>query len=174
MDANKNVFIKFDRISLKSNLVLKELQNDLVTDSTFNLRLIASVHLLISDYLSQMINDTIVIEKVNYTDLMNIITIQNFLFDTVEDFFPSISVLASKAHMSETKFKKLFLKITGITPNAFFTNTKFFRAKELLLEKNYTISEVAEKLNFGSYSYFISTFKKHYGISPLTLVKKHN
>ena len=172
MDSKKNIFIKFDRISLKSNLILKELQNETVGTGTFSLRINAAVHLLISDYLDQMTNESIVIEKINYEDVMTIINIQNFLFENYQYKFPSITALAKKANMSETKFKRLFIKISGTTPHIFFTDNKLFKAKELLSEKRNNISEIAAMLNFESYSYFIAKFKKKFGISPLTFLQK--
>jgi AraC-like DNA-binding protein len=172
VDSEQNTFIKFDRISPKSYAILQDLIKVPVTGSVFDLTLISAAHLLISDYLIQMRNNTIVIGKVNQIDFLNIIAVQSYLMENIYSSFPSIKFIAEKAHMSESKFKKLFTKITGMTPNNFFMNHKLIKAKELLTEKKHSISEVSDTLNFGDYSYFISRFKKHFGVSPLDFIKR--
>ncbi len=172
MDPEKNVFIKFDRISFKSNLILEEFRKAKPLGSTFDLSLIATAHLLVSDYLDQMLKNSIIVEKVNQIDFLSIIQTQDFLIQNGNKPFPSIGKIAREANMSESKFKKLFCKITGLTPNVFFMTNKMHRAKELLSEEKRTISEVVDELNFGDYSYFISRFKKHYGVSPYTFIRK--
>lgn len=172
MDAQKNTFIKFDRMSYKSMHLLKDLQKMQIGGAVFDLSLIATAHLVVSDYLNQLLNETIVIERVDNQDLLSIIKIQTFLMENVAKAFPSIKSLARKANMSESKFKMLFNKITGITPNAFYMANKLVRAKELIQEEGLTITEVTERLRFGNNSYFISKFKKHFAVSPLTFIKK--
>jgi AraC-like DNA-binding protein len=40
-------------------------------------------------------------------------------------------------------------------------------AKELLAETNHSVKEIAYELNFSSYEYFLSFFKKRVGFTPL-------
>lgn len=80
--------------------------------------------------------------------------------------------MADKANMSESKFKSLFKKITGNTPNAFFMDNKILLAKELLEQKKLTISQVSDKLNFTNNSYFSSKFKDHFGLTPKTFLNQ--
>ncbi|MFC0777157.1 helix-turn-helix domain-containing protein [Flavobacterium sp. HJSW_4] len=170
MDSSKNTFIKFDRISVNSSIILKDLQKMEVSGSVFNLSLISAAHMLVSDYLIQMVNNNIVIEKVDQKDFLSIIDIQHYLMDNISGVFPSIKHIAEKSNMSESKFKKLFSKMTGTPANSFFMNYKLLKAKELL-EQKMSISEVTDELNFTDYAYFIFRFKKHFGVSPLTFVK---
>ena len=37
---------------------------------------------------------------------------------------------------------------------------------QLLLDRSFSIADIAEKTGFGSYSYFSKAFKKHFGVSP--------
>jgi len=170
MDASKNTFIKFDRISVNSNIILKDLQKMEISGSVFQLTLISAAHLLVSDYLIQMVNNNILIEKVDQKDFLSIIEIQHYLMDNIFGVFPSIKHIAEKCNMSESKFKKLFTKITGTPANNFFMNHKLIKAKELL-EQKMSIAEVTDELNFTDYAYFIFRFKKHFGVSPLTYIK---
>nr|WP_306801541.1 AraC family transcriptional regulator [Flavobacterium sp. H4147] len=95
-----------------------------------------------------------------------------YLIENIEGHFPSIKFLADKANMSESKFKSLFNKITGSTPNMFFMENKLLLGKDLLETKEMSISQISDKLNFTNNSYFAAKFKEHFGISPKTFVKE--
>lgn len=171
MNSEKNTFIKFDRMSNESRRILSDLRKIEVGGGTFDLFLASAAHLLVSDYLTQMTNDIVIIEKVDKDDFASIIRVQTFLNDSIEGHFPSIKVLSSRANMSESKFKKLFKKITGATAHSYFMENKLIRAKELIEEKQLSIFEISNRLHFASYSYFASRFKEYFGISPKTFTE---
>lgn len=172
MDPEKNTFIKFDRMSPESFHLLTDLRKLEVGSVIFNLNLVAAVYSISANYMSQVFDNSIIIEKVNKDDLSNIIALQVHLYENVYGFFPSIKTMADKTFMSESKFKALFKKITGTTPHSFFMDNKLRKAKELLEDKKYTITETCDELKFASYSYFIFKFRTHFGISPKTFIKK--
>ena len=172
IDPTKNTVVRFDRISSESYHLLNDLRKLPVGGPIFNLNLVGTVHMLISNYLKKISRNRVIIQTVNQTDLNNIIAIQMFLIENIEEHFPSISVIAGKANMSESKFKNLFKKITGCTPNTFFMENKLLLAKELLEKKQLSISQVSDKLNFTNNSYFASKFKEHFEMSPKTFVKQ--
>ncbi|MBF4494774.1 helix-turn-helix transcriptional regulator [Flavobacterium sp. JLP] len=172
VDPSKNTIVRFDRMSNESFHLLDDLRKLKTGGSVFNLNLVGTVHLLISNYLKKIASNRIIIQTVNETDLANIINIQMYLIDNVEGHFPSIKMMASMANMSESKFKNLFRKITGITPNVFFMDNKLLLAKNLLEKKQLSISEISYKLHFTNNSYFASKFKQHFGLSPKTFIKQ--
>lgn len=167
-----NTIIRFDRMSSESYHILDDLRKLKVGGPIFDLNLIGSVHLLLSNFLKKMAGNRIIIQTVNERDLESIITAQMFLINNVEDHFPSIKLMANKANMSESKFKSLFNKITGATPNAFFMDNKLIRAKEMLEEKQISISQVSQQLSFTNNSYFSLKFKDHFGLSPRAYVNQ--
>lgn len=172
IDSSKNTIVRFDRMSNESFHLLQDLKKLKVGGSIFNLNLIGTVHMLISNYLKKLATKRIIIQTVNESDLANVIKIQMFLIEHIEDHFPSIRLMASKANISGSKFKNLFKKITGNTPSAFFMDNKLLLAKELLEKKQLSISQISDKLNFTNNSYFASKFKQHFGISPKTFIKQ--
>lgn len=172
IDPSKNTMVRFDRMSSDSFHILDDLRKKKVGGPIFDLNLIGSVHLLISNYLKKIASKRIIILTVNQDDLKNIIAIQTYLIENIFEHFPSIKFLAEKANMSESKFKNLFNKITGNTPNSFFMENKLLLAKELLETKQLSISQISDKLNFTNNSYFASKFKEHFGISPKTFIKE--
>jgi AraC-like DNA-binding protein len=171
-DPTKNTIIRLDRMSSESYHILTDLRKLKVGGPVFDLNLTGTVHLLLSNYLRKMASHRIIIQTVNESDLANIVATQMFLISNIEDHFPTIKLMASKANMSESKFKNLFKKITGATPNAFFMDNKMLLAKELLEKKQLSISQVSDKLNFTNNSYFASKFKEQFGITPKSFIKQ--
>jgi len=172
IDPSKNTVIRFDRMSNESFHLLHDLRKLKVGGPVFDLNLVGTVHLLISNYLKKISKNRIIMQTVNQQDLNTIIAIQIYMIENIMHHFPSIKSLSEKANMSESKFKNLFLKITGNTPNVFFMENKLLRAKEMLQEKQLTISEISDKLNFTNNSYFASKFKEHFGMSHKTFIKE--
>jgi AraC-like DNA-binding protein len=171
-NSSKNTIIRFDRMSDESFHVIQELQKLKPGGSIYDLNIIGTVHLLLSNFLKKMSSTRIIIQTVNKLDLESIIETQMFLINNLEESFPSIETMALRAHMSESKFKNLFKKVTGKTPNTFFTENKLLEAKRLLEENQLSISQVSDKLNFTNNSYFASKFKAHFGLSPRTFVNQ--
>lgn len=171
-DSSRNTIIRFDRMSSDSYHLLNDLRKMKVGGPIFNLNLIGTVQMLLSNFLKKMSTRRIIIQTVNSSDLAGIVSTQMFLIEHIEDHFPSIGIIAKKANMSESKFKNLFRKITGLTPNKFFMENKLLRAKELLEKKQLSISQVSDQLNFTNNSYFASKFKEQFGISPKIFVKQ--
>ena len=171
-NPKKNTVIRFDRISNESFHLLNDLRKLKVGGSIFDLNLAGTVHLLISNYLKKLSSDRIIIQTVNKSDLASIISTQMFLIEHIQDHFPSITSMARKANMSESKFKTLFNKITGNTPSSFFMDNKLLLAKDLLSKKQLTITQVSDQLNFTNNSYFASKFKAHFGMSPKAFINQ--
>ncbi|MEN2398846.1 AraC family transcriptional regulator [Flavobacterium sp. MC2016-06] len=172
VDPSKNTIIRFDRMSSESFHLLNDLRKLKVGGPIFDLNLIGTVHMLISNYLKKIASNRIIIQTVNQSDLANIIKIQMYLIENIQNHFPSIKFMASQANMSESKFKNLFKKITGNTPSSFFMDNKLLLAKELLEKKQLTITQISDQLNFTNNSYFASKFKFHFGMSPKAFIKQ--
>ena len=77
-----------------------------------------------------------------------------------------ISYLSELCNMSESYFRRIFLKNYGISPIKYINNLKIERARELLTSGLYTVSDVAELSGFHDESYFSREFKKHSGKTP--------
>ncbi|MFH6998679.1 helix-turn-helix transcriptional regulator [Flavobacterium sp. FlaQc-57] len=166
IDPKKNTMIRFDRMSSDSYHLLSDLRKIKVGGPIFDLNLVGTVHMLISNYLKKIAMNKIIIQTVDQSDLANIIEAQKYLIKNIENPFPSIAIMANRANMSESKFKSLFKKITGATPNSFFMDNKLLLAKELLENKQLSISQVSDRLHFTNNSYFASKFKEHFGMMP--------
>lgn len=171
-DPRKNTIVRYDRMSSDSFHILNDLRKLKVGGPVFDLNLIGSIHMLLSNYLKKMASNRIIIQMVNKADLNKIIATQMFLVQNIKEPFPSIHIMANMANMSDSKFKNLFKKVTGVTPNTFFMDNKLILAKELLESKQFSISQVSNELNFTNNSYFASKFKEQFGLSPKIYLKQ--
>lgn len=66
----------------------------------------------------------------------------------------------------------VFKKKTGNTIMSYYRNCRLTEAKKLLDQK-ISVAKVAEKLKYSSMYSFSKAFKKHWGISPRSYIKKN-
>lgn len=68
--------------------------------------------------------------------------------------------------LSLSYISKLFKSETGETISEFILNRKLETAQNMLINSDYSISQIAMMLTFPSQSYFTEVFKKKYSITP--------
>lgn len=78
----------------------------------------------------------------------------------------SLAEVSRALHVSTFYFCKMFKKATGLTFTGYLSRVRVERAKELLLDRNRRISEVAYEVGFGSLTHFNRIFRKLVGQSP--------
>lgn len=79
----------------------------------------------------------------------------------------SIDRLAKIAGMSRAAFFVKFKQMYGTTPARFLQSLRIERGKKLLLQSDYTISQIAYECGFEHPSHFTIAFKRETGQSPL-------
>lgn len=99
-------------------------------------------------------------------DVLNILKIEQFLYENYRSQFPSINTLARMACMSPTKLKQVFKKAFGVTLFEYFQRNRMHKAKALLQTNLYSVSEVGELLGYQNLSNFSTAFKKEFGVLP--------
>ncbi|MEG1238781.1 MAG: helix-turn-helix transcriptional regulator [Flavobacterium sp.] len=165
-NTKKNTIISMGRMSTESSILLNDFRKIPYDNFLFEFYFRGLVYNLIGDYLEQLLEKKIIISKVIGDDIKGIIASKALLLKIIEEIFPGIEFLAEQVHMSPSKYKKLFTKITGFSPGTFFSDSKLERAKELLETGQYTVSEVSDKLNYANISYFAKRFNSKYGVFP--------
>lgn len=78
----------------------------------------------------------------------------------------SLGQVARAVNTSVFYFCKLFRKATGITFTEFLSRTRVEKSKNLLLNPNLRVSEIAFEVGFQSLTHFNRTFKTILGQSP--------
>ncbi len=74
-------------------------------------------------------------------------------------------------HISTSYFNTLFKKYTGNTFHQELNGIRMKEAMHLIKNSNLKTSEIAERIGLGESSYFSYSFKKFYGMSPLSARK---
>ncbi len=87
----------------------------------------------------------------------------------IENIYKDIDIkgIASNLGISYSLFRKAFKEYTGYAPAQYIQELKLRKAKELLAETNNSVKEISYELNFSSYEYFLSFFKKRVGHTPM-------
>jgi AraC-like DNA-binding protein len=99
-------------------------------------------------------------------DFHALIKIEHELLKNHSVEFPSIESLAKLVYMSESKLKKLFKQAYGMAIYQYYQKNRMHKAKELLLSKKYTVTQVGTLLGYQNMSNFSVAFKKEFNVLP--------
>lgn len=77
-----------------------------------------------------------------------------------------ISDLAQLCHLSETHFRRVFVRCMGVHPIDYVNQVRIKNACELLKKTNDSITEISLKCGFCSSATFNRNFRKFMGITP--------
>ncbi|MBP1962229.1 response regulator [Paenibacillus aceris] len=83
----------------------------------------------------------------------------------------TLADLADKVYISRNHLSIIFKNMTGETFNTYLTRVRIEKARELLLERNMLVYEVAEQVGYKNVPYFSTLFKKFTGMNPTELIK---
>ena len=83
----------------------------------------------------------------------------------------NITRITEEMKISRTKLYYKIKGLTGMNPNVFFKMYKLNRAKELLSEGKFNVSEIADITGFSTLPHFSVSFKKQFGMSPSEYMK---
>ena len=75
-------------------------------------------------------------------------------------------MLAEMSGMGETYYRSIFISVFGVAPTRYIQQYRVDKAKELLVNTNASIEEIAEKVGFANSSYFCKVFKALTGLTP--------
>ncbi|WP_433510406.1 AraC family transcriptional regulator N-terminal domain-containing protein [Nonomuraea sp. CA-143628] len=86
----------------------------------------------------------------------------------------TVNDLAKQVALSPSAFSALFREATGRTPYRFLKDYRLDRARELLVDRRMTVSEVSRHVGYASVSHFIKEFRNRFGDTPAAYVDAHN
>jgi AraC-like DNA-binding protein len=79
---------------------------------------------------------------------------------------------ANEFSYSYSYLTTVFKKTMGITLSEYHRSKKLDMAKSLIVEKEHSLSEIAELLGYSSMSSFSKSFSANFGMSPREYAKK--
>lgn len=78
----------------------------------------------------------------------------------------SLDDVSRKLNISPYYFSKIFKEETGENFIEYVTNIRIDTAKELLMDKTYSMKEICSMCGYSDPNYFSRTFKKNVGVTP--------
>ena len=76
--------------------------------------------------------------------------------------------------MSRQQMHRKIRALVDQSATEFIRVIRIKKAKELLLQKTGTISEIAYDVGFNSLTYFTRSFQKYYGITPSEFIENQS
>ncbi len=92
--------------------------------------------------------------------------------ENIEHINVDVKYLSEHMFMSSSTLYRKMKAITNLSPNEFIRKTKIKESEKLLLERQYTLSEIAYKVGINSQVYFRKCFKKEFGCTPTEYLKR--
>jgi two-component system response regulator YesN len=77
-----------------------------------------------------------------------------------------LNLLAEKVYLSPSYLSEIFIKETGCGINKYIKNLRMENAKDLLNHTNMKITDICKKVGYHNLSYFVRSFREHFGSSP--------
>ena len=81
----------------------------------------------------------------------------------------SLKTLAQKYNVNSSYLGQIFNKEVGVSFSEYLNKIKNTKAKELILNTNMKINDIAKSVGYIDTSYFYRKFKKYFGVSPSTI-----
>ena len=102
-------------------------------------------------------------------------SIGNHIKKYIDDhYFEDLTLdsISDELNISFSYLCKVFRKTTGHTPNQYITNRRIGEAQALLINTDYSITDIAFMVGYHDSNYFSTIFKKTVGMSPLKYRKR--
>lgn len=171
-DLSVKIFLLIDKISYEFKI-----DKNVGEDS-----LISNIIKLFNEKSRENIKYFIILEVDNLLKVMNSNTekfspvIQQIIRKVKEYYYEELSlkVLANDFNINSSYLGQLFTKEVGMSFSDYLNKEKNSKAKELILNTNMKINDIAKQVGYADTSYFYRKFKKYYGVSPAMLRELKN
>lgn len=171
-DLSVKIFLLIDKISYEFKI-----DKNVGEDS-----LISNIIKLFNEKSRENIKYFIILEVDNLLKVMNSNTekfspvIQQIVRKVKEYYYEELSlkVLANDFNINSSYLGQLFTKEVGMSFSDYLNKEKNSKAKELILNTNMKINDIAKQVGYADTSYFYRKFKKYYGVSPAMLRELKN
>lgn len=104
---------------------------------------------------------------------MQILNLRYYIEDHLSENI-TLDTLADRVHFNKSYFVKRFKLLLGETPIKYLNNIRIERSKQLLVQTEFSISEIAYKTGFPSTHYFSRLFRRSEGITPTEYRKRNS
>lgn len=99
-------------------------------------------------------------------NLVVVDAIKEFVEKNVLDINLSLQSIATYFKMSSAYVGRIFKQYENVSVGDYINGLRLEKARDMLLTSSYSVKEIADYLGFNNASYFITLFKKKYGLTP--------
>ena len=85
----------------------------------------------------------------------------------------TVADMADLVRLSPSAFAHLFRDVTGRSPYQFVKEMRLDRARELLVDGDFTVARISKEVGYASVSHFISEFRGRFGVTPRAYYDAH-
>lgn len=166
--ADQQVYFQLGTISPALHLVLTQLLNCPYQGVTKRLYLESKALELLALSLTQMLADdhrptTALVLRPD--DIERIRRAKDVLLDKMDEP-PSLLALARHVGLNDFKLKAGFRQVFGTTVFGYLHDQRMERARQLLTERRFNVTEVACAVGYANPSHFAAAFKRKFGVNP--------
>lgn len=149
----------FDKISfIMTRFIMENKQEDVTEKSLLSLTF-TIIHLL--EHVQQ--------EKNTIDDYIE--KIVSLINENYENPAFNIKKISQMMHLSHPWLCSIFKKRMNMTMQQMLINLRLSKAKDMLINTDYSVNNIAFVCGFNNALYFSNTFKKAYGLSPINFRK---
>ncbi len=99
-----------------------------------------------------------------YNDFLSVA--RNIIEENYDNDTFGCSEFCHALRMSRSHIHRKLVEEVGLSVSDFIKHIRLEKAKDLLINTNYPIYEIANKVGYSDANYFSRSFSKIYGISP--------
>lgn len=146
----------------------KEIKEESISNTIINIYNASSISDIIT-YIDKQIIDLSNMMKnnsVKYTPIIQ--QVVNYINKNYYEEL-SLKTLSQKYKINSSYLGQLFAKEVGYSFSEYLNKVKNMKAKDLILNTNMKINDIAKEVGYLDTSYFYRKFKNFYGVSPATL-----
>mgnify|MGYP001029682921 CR=1 FL=1 len=159
-DFLQMIFAILQRKGLQANQVFADTL--LAVSSEYELRTLSDLEERML-YIIEVVHNSIHIREENMTIVEKV---KRYIAESIHDQHLSREDIANHVFLNPDYLTRVFKKETGMSISDYLQQTRIEYAKELLLNTDQSVSEVANASGYSNLSYFSSIFKKFTGSSP--------
>ena len=169
--------------SIKVIILIDEISNELKINRNYKSDNLSSTIVdLCNENTRESINTFIISEIKEIVDIMSSNdnkyspVIQQIINIVEEKYYEELSLktLSYKYNINSSYLGQIFSKEVGMSFSEYLNKIKNLKAKDLILNTNMKINDIAKMVGYIDSSYFYRKFKKYYGVSPSTLREMKN
>jgi len=165
-DKKRELFLRIRKISKTVMVSINEVISLIKAESANKLLLSAKICELITYVCTDMASDSENRKSVlQPEDVNKILNAANILTGDIAKP-PSVKQLSHRVALNEFKLKSGFKEVFSTTIYGYIRQERMEKAKKMLCEGSFSVSEVAWDIGYTNVSHFISLFHKTYGVNP--------